>query len=487
MNQQDPFAGLAPQAIWKHFSAFTRIPRPSGKEQAMAEYVRKWAQQNQYKVLQDGVGNLVVQVPASPGREKAPVVIIQGHLDMVCERNADSPYDAEQGKIHVVRDGDWLKAEGTTLGADNGIGVAAGMAVADDRQLKHGPLELLLTIDEETGMTGAQGLDGSNLRGRVMLNLDSEEDHIVYVGCAGGGDVKFNFEAPRRAAPASCAAFTVAVKGLQGGHSGLDINYNRLNAIHALCRALQEGGKAGELFLSSISGGSKRNAIPREARATVLVAGSAAQGFKSGVEAAAKALAHQYSGLEDGLDIRVEGAGGASDAFDAAESRRLLDLLRALPTGVIAMSQDIPGLVETSTNLGVVSTTGGAVEIFCLARSSVGPALQDLLDAHFAIGRLAGVTTDFLGGYPGWKPNMSSAALAVVVDAYKKLNGAKPEITAIHAGLECGLIGERVPGMDMVSFGPHLVGVHAPGERVNVPSTQKFWALLGTVLDDLSA
>ncbi len=487
MSQQDPFAGLAPQALWKHFAAFTRIARPSGKEQAIAEYVREWARANRYTVLHDSVGNLVVQVPASPGREKAPVVVVQGHLDMVCERNADSPYDAEQGQIHVVRDGDWLKAEGTTLGADNGVGVAAGMAVAEDREIQHGPLDLLMTIDEETGMTGAQGLDGANLRGRLLLNLDSEEDHIVYVGCAGGGDIKFTFEAPRRLAPAGAATFAVSVKGLQGGHSGLDINRNRLNAIHALCRVLQEGGKATELFLSSISGGSKRNAIPREARATALVPGGAAQGFQAGVEAARKALAQQYAGLEDGLEVLVEAAGGASDAFGAADSRRLLDLLRALPTGVIAMSQDIPGLVETSTNLGVVSTAGDKVEVFCLARSSVGPALQDLLDTHFACGRLAGVTTDYLGGYPGWKPDMKSKALAAVIAAYKKLHGADPEVTAIHAGLECGLIGERAPGMDMVSFGPHLVGVHAPGERVSVPSTQKFWKLLGKVLDDLSA
>jgi dipeptidase D len=448
--------------------------------------VRDWARSKGFEVVADGVGNLVVRVPATKGREKAPVVVIQGHLDMVCERNADSAHDAERGDINVVRDGDWLRAEGTTLGADNGIGVASGMAAAEDPAVKHGPLELLCTIDEETGMTGAQGLDGKLLRGRLMLNLDSEEDDVLFVGCAGGGDVKITFGAARRAAPADHDAFVVSVKGLQGGHSGLDINRNRMNALRALARVIQDGAKKAPVMISSVAGGSKRNAIPREARATVLVPAGGVAAFKSGVEASAKALAQQFKGLDDGLQVGVESAGGASDVFDAADSHRLLDLLRAIPTGVITMSQDIPGLVESSTNLGVATTAGDKVEILCLCRSSNMPALADVLDAHFALARLAGTQMDYLGGYPGWKPDLSSKALAATKAAYTRLFGAEPGITAIHAGLECGLIGERAPGMDMVSFGPHLVGVHAPGEKVSIPSTQKFWKLLSAVLDDLS-
>lgn len=480
---QDPFAGLQPAALWKHFAAFTKIARPSGQEQKMAEYVRGWAAEHGFKVATDAVGNMCVHVPGSPGRENAPAVIIQGHLDMVCERNADSPYDPEKGSIHVVRDGDWIRSEGTTLGADNGIGVAAGMAAAEDRSLAHGPLDLLMTIDEETGMTGAQGLDPAILRGRTMLNLDSEDDNVLFVGCAGGGDLKVTFEAARAAAPAGFSALLVSVKGLQGGHSGIDIHRNRMNAIHALVRLVQEGAKGEPVLLASIAGGSKRNAIPREASATIFVRD--ADSFRRNVDAEKAALLYQYKGLDDGLHVGIEAA-SASDAWSEADSRRLLDLLRAIPSGVTAMSMDIEGLVETSTNLGVIKTTGRTVEVFLLSRSSVGPALADLLEAQKSLCRLAGVKCEYLGGYPGWKPDMQSKSLAVTKAAYARLFGSEPGITAIHAGLECGLIGERAPGMDMVSFGPLLVGVHAPGERVSIASVEKFWKLLGAVLDDLS-
>ncbi len=484
MSSHDVFDGLEPRALWQHFSQFTKIARPSGKEQEIADYCRRWAEGRGYTVKQDAVGNLCVQVPATKGRENAPVVVLQGHLDMVCERNADSPYDPEQGRIHVVRDGDWLRSEGTTLGADNAMGVCSGMAIAES-DLPHGPLDLLMTIDEETGMTGAQGLDPALLRGRIMLNLDSEEDHILFVGCAGGGDLRLTFAAARTAAPAGHAALTVTVKGLQGGHSGLDINRNRMNALHALVRlVLDAAGDAAPLVVG-LQGGSKRNAIPREASLTLLLPNAAVASFRTRLDEGKAALLYQFKGLDDGLEVHVADAAPAR-AFGADDSRRLLDLVRAIPTGVIAMSQDIPGLVETSTNLGVITTSGDEVVLLCLCRSSVMPALHDLLEAHKGLARLAGVKVEYLGGYPGWKPDLSSRALAVTKQAYKRLHGEEPGVTAIHAGLECGLIGERVPGMDMVSFGPVLVGVHAPGERVSISSTQKFWKLLGAVLDDLS-
>lgn len=484
MSQQDPFAGIEPRALWQHFAEFTKIPRPSGKEEQISQYVRSWAKGRGFEVLEDGVHNLVVRVPASPGRENAPVVVLQGHLDMVCERNADSPYDPEKGNIHVVRDGEFLRSEGTTLGADNAMGVCAGMSIAEDGTLQHGPLELLMTVDEETGMTGAQNLDGGMLRGRIMLNLDSEDDTMLFVGCAGGGDLRLTFEGRRAPVPAGHEVLKVTVKGVQGGHSGIDINRNRLNAIHTLARVLSDGAPA--LLVASIDGGSKRNAIPREASAVVAVPHGEAGALRRAIEASRDALLFQYKGLDDGLVLVIE-AGDAPDAFDAADSRRLLDVLRAIPTGVIGMSQDIAGLVETSTNLGVATTKGNAVEILTLSRSSVMPALNDVLEQIKALARLAGVKVEYLGGYPGWKPNMESKALAATRAAYQRLFGADPEITAIHAGLECGLIGERVPGMDMVSFGPLLIGVHAPGERVSIPSTQKFYKLLTTVLADLSA
>lgn len=484
MSQTDPFAGIEPRALWSHFSAFTKIARPSGQEAAIAAHVRDWAASRNLEAVVDAVGNVIVRVPATKGREKAPTVILQGHLDMVCERNASSPHDPERGDIHVVRDGDFLRADGTTLGADNGIGVAAGMAVADDPTVVHGPLELVMTIDEETGMTGAQGLDGSLLKGRIMLNLDSEEDTALFVGCAGGGDLRFQFEGTR--AKVEGTALAVKVEGLQGGHSGIDINNNRANAIHTIVRLVQEGAKVSPVCLASIAGGSKRNAIPREAHAVVVVPADKEAAFRAALKTLVEDLRFQFKGLDDGLDVKVEAA-SASDAFGVADSARLLDFLRAMPSGVVAMSKDLAGLVESSTNLGVVSTKGNEVEILTLARSSVMPALRDMLDAQTGLARLAGIKSEYLGGYPGWKPNMESKVLDVTRKAYARLFGHEAGITAIHAGLECGLIGERIHGMDMVSFGPLLVGVHAPNEKVSIPSAQKFWKLLGAVLDDLSA
>jgi dipeptidase D len=484
-----PFAGLEPALLWQHFAAFTRIPRPSGQEQAISDHVTSWAEKAGYEVRRDGSGNLCVVVPASPGREQAPVVVIQGHLDMVCERNSDSPYDAEKDPLHVVREGDWLTAEGTTLGSDNGIGVAAGMAVADDESVPHGPLELLMTLDEETGMTGAMTLDPELVRGRIMLNLDSEEDGVLFVGCAGGTDTRTVFTPEREAPPAGTKPFVVSVSGLKGGHSGLDIAKNHQNAIHALARVLEGAGARAPFRLSSFDGGSKRNAIPREARAVVFLAPDAEAGFREGAEQVRATLVEQFQGVDDGLVVKVEPADGAAPdaAFTAASGERLLALLRALPSGVLAMSQDIEGLVETSTNLGVAtSQDDGRVELISCTRSSVAPALRGALDQLQSVARLAGAGATEHGAYPGWKPNMASTALAKTKQAYVRLFGNEPEVTAIHAGLECGLIGERMPGMDMISFGPDIRGAHSPDERVHIPSVARFWQLLGAVLDDLS-
>jgi dipeptidase D len=483
----DPFSGLEPALLWKHFAAMTRIPRPSGSEGPIADWVAAWARERGFELERGPEGNLAVHVPASEGREGAPTVVLQGHLDMVCERDSDSPYDAESGPVHVVCEGEWLRAEGTTLGADNGVGVAAAMAAAEDDSVKHGPLDLLMTVDEETGLTGAMKLDPSMLRGRIMLNLDSEEDGMVFVGCAGGCDTRTRLSLPRSPAGNGDACLEVSVSGLRGGHSGLDIDKNRINAIHALVRLLQAGAGEGRLRVAAISGGSKRNAIPREARAIVLVPAADRETFAARVEEARAALAEQHAGLDDGLSIGVETTEMPAEAFDAPGSSRLLSLIRAIPSGVLAMSQDIQGLVETSTNLGVVSTEGGTVETVSCTRSSVAPALRNALEGLRSLGSLAGAEVSEHGGYPGWKPDMSSRALTVTRSAHESLFGKEPEVTAIHAGLECGLIGERIPGMDMVSFGPEIRGAHAPGEKVHLPSVERFWRLLGRVLDDLSS
>lgn len=481
------FDGLHPEILWKHFEVFTKTPRPSGKEEAIAAYCEGWARERGYQVDKDSVGNLVVRVPASPGREKADTVIIQGHLDMVCERNSDSPYDAEKDPLHVVLDGEWLTAEGTTLGADNAIGVCAGMAAAEDESVQHGPLELLMTLDEETGMTGAMELDGSLLKGRTMLNLDSEDDGVLFVGCAGGCDTRFRMTYEKAPAPAGHKALRVALTGLKGGHSGLDIVRNHMNAIHALARVLQTG--AGEIphALARFDGGSKRNAIPREAFATVYVEAANESRFREGLEEAAEALRRQWVGNDDGLTVTVTDDDDApAEVFASGEGMRLIRFLRGLPSGVIAMSQDIEGLVETSTNLGVVTTTSDAVEVISCTRSSVAEALRGALDQLQAVAALAGVEANEHGGYPGWKPNMQSRALQVTREASKRLTGQDPEVTAIHAGLECGLLGERVPGLDMISFGPDIRGAHSPDERIHVGSVGNFWKLLVMVLDDLS-
>jgi len=477
-----PFEGLQPSYLWKHFEALTQLRRPSGEEEEAVKYVSQWAKKHSFEILHDQAGNLVVKVPASEGCENAATVVLQGHLDMVCERNSDSPYDAREGRLHVVREGDWITADGTTLGADNGIGVAAGLAAAEDPQVKHPPLELLLTIDEETGMTGARGLSVENLKGRLMLNLDSEDDGLLFVGCSGGMDTRYRMDLHRKDAPAGHRFVRLALSGLKGGHSGLDINQNRMNAVAVLARILDDAEAQVDWLLAEFEGGKMRNAIPREASALIAIASADEKAFADSVEKTTGELKRQFAGLDDGLTVDVVGEGAAHPVLDKEEGQRLVRFLRALPSGVIAMSQDIEGLVETSTNLGVVHTEAGFVEAVSCSRSSVGEALRMVVGQLNAIAALAEVEAEEQGGYPGWKPNLDSKALHVVKESYEELFGQAPKVTAIHAGLECGLIGERVPGMDMVSFGPTIRGAHSPDEQLDIPSSQKFYRLLVAVL-----
>jgi dipeptidase D len=472
-----PFEGLRPARVFHHFEAFTRRRRPSGEEDEAAAYVERWAGEMGYPVEVDAVGNRIVRVPATAGREATASVVLQGHLDMVCERNGDSPYDAAEGRLHVVREGDWIHAVGTTLGADDGIGVACAMAAAEE--LEHGPLELLFTIDEETGLTGAQQLDAERIRSRILLNLDSEEDSVLYVGCAGGMDTKLSLPVERVAAGRDAVVRRLAIKGLRGGHSGGDIHLDRLNAIQALVRLLQ---RAGDVRLVSIEGGSKRNAIPREAQAVVSLAPGDVGAFAAGIDRGLAELQQGWGGREPHLAVDIEAADDDRAPITLESTRRALAMLRGLPSGVIAMSQDIEGLVETSTNLGVVSTEADAVRVILCSRSSVPAAMRGVLDTIAAVATLAGAHVDEHGGYPGWRPDLDSKVLATTKAAYEKLFGGTPQVTAIHAGLECGLLGERVPGLDMVSFGPTILGAHSPDERVSIASVQKVYRLLEEVL-----
>jgi dipeptidase D len=468
-------SNLEPKTLWGHFEQLLKVPRPSQHEEKVIAHLKKWAEAHKYPFEMDAVGNLVVRVPATKGHEKAKPVILQGHVDMVAEKDKATEFDFLKDAIVAKVDGDWVVAEHTTLGADNGIGVVTAMASADDPAVVHGPLELLFTIDEETALTGASGLDGKLLKGRTLLNLDSEEDGTLFVGCAGGCNTETTFPLERAALPKGYATVRIEVGGLKGGHSGLLIHENRGNSIKVLARVLKTLEAHG-VVLGSIEGGNKHNAIPREASAIVGIPTNAV-GAAQDLAAAVVRMELTERGTIDGeLKITVAAVKEAAKAVASpACTRRLVDLLLGLPNGVITMSRDIPGLVETSTNLGVIHTEGDKVRIIDCSRSSVAPALRGLLDQIGALVRLAGGGAEEVGGYPGWQPDMKSPLLKAARESFHKLRGKDPKVTAIHAGLECGILGEKLGGADMISYGPELYGVHAPGEKVKISTVVSYW------------
>lgn len=478
-----PLANLEPKFLWTHFDQLRQIPRPSRKEERVRAHVEKWATEHGYEVRKDAIGNICVVVPPSAGHEKARVVTLQGHLDMVAEKDAATVFDFDNDPIPVCIQGDWLVAEHTTLGADNGIGVAASMAAADDPDVVHGPLELLFTIDEETALTGASHLDGSIVKGRMLLNLDSEEDGTLFVGCAGGTTSEISFDLARAKVPEGYTALAIEVSGLKGGHSGLAIHENRGNSLKLLARVLGAWLEEGDLRLDHFEGGNKHNAIPREAKATVVVRSAFVAQAKELAEAVRKSALTEIATIDPGLELKVSDAAMPYAPATADCSARLVRMLVAMPHGVVTMSRDIAGLTETSTNLAVAHTTSESVEIISSSRSSVAPALRFTLDSIAALVNLAGGTVNEVGAYPGWQPNMASPLLKTCRSVYRDLRSQDAKVTAIHAGLECGLIGEKLGvDADMISFGPHLEGVHAPGEKVNIPSVGRFWEYFKAVL-----
>ncbi len=481
-----PLASLKPSLLWKHFDALRCIPRPSCHEEAVMAHLRSWAESHGLKHRSDAVGNVIVYVPGTKGREKAPAVILQGHVDMVAEKDKSTDFDFMKDAIEVVVDGDWVIAPKTTLGADNGIGVAAAQAVADDPAVAHGPLELLFTVDEESALTGATNLDGSLLAGRILLNLDSEEDGTLFVGCAGGCTTDLVFELSPSATPKGWTELEINVSGLKGGHSGLAIHENRGNAIKILAELLAHLLAQGPARLVRIEGGNKHNAIPREASAAVAVPAAAA--VKELAAAVARDTLQEIGGIDPDLRIEVRAVEGNHASAAEATTTRLVRLLQALPHGGLVMSRDLPGLVETSTNVAVAATADGRAEIITSSRSSVAPALRKVLDQIRAIGELGGAKVSERNGYPGWQPNMASPLLTLCRSTWKELHGTDARVTAVHAGLECGIINERLGGgADMISFGPWLEGVHAPGEKVNWKTVQRFYAFLSAVLERLSS
>lgn len=469
---------LKPELLWKHFEALTQIPRPSRKEEKVAKYVLDFAKQQNLEYSKDNFGNIVIRKPATPGYEKLTPVVLQGHLDMVPEKNSDVQHNFEKDPIQIYIDGDWVKAKGTTLGSDNGIGVAAALAVLESKDINHGPIEALFTLDEETGLNGAQALQPGFVHADILMNLDSEEDGALYIGCAGGQNTFVKFKCNQNDVPANTVALEIKVLGLKGGHSGLDIIQGRGNAIKILVRLLHELNYKFGVRLVSINGGSKHNAIPRESFAVIRVPKKIATEVLLYVENYNQIVKNELATVEPNLNVSADLTKSKNNVLDKTSVKNIIDSLYAVPNGVIKMSADIEGLVETSTNLAVVTTKGKLIEIILSQRSSVESEKHDISNSIAALFKLAKAEVKQGDGYPGWKPDIHSPVLSVMKNNFKNKYGKEPEVKAIHAGLECGIIKERYPEMDMISFGPTIMGAHSPDEKVQISTVEKFWDLL---------
>ncbi len=475
-----------PQALWRHFDQILTIPRASKDEGKMRDYVVGVAQRSGLEHQADDAGNVVVRKPGTAGNENAPVTILQGHMDMVQEKNSDVDFDFSSDAIVPRRDGEYLNATGTTLGSDNGIGLAAMLALMDGDGVAHGPLELLFTIDEETGLTGAARLDASLLQGRRLINMDSEDEGVLCVGCAGGSDTTVTLALTTAPAPAGTTALDLKLHGLKGGHSGIDIFLQRGNAIQLLARAIHAVSRDHAVRLAAFAGGTAHNAIPREAFATLIVETADNAAVEATLTAQVAAIQSELRTVEPTIDFSVSAADTPAECWDEASSMTMLRLLTALPHGIAAMSYDIPGLVETSTNLATAQAADDALAITMSTRSSAASALEALRGKIRATAELAGAVADEHEGYPGWEPDMGSELLRVVKALHERELGVDPKVEAVHAGLECGLIGEMIPGMDMISFGPQIEFPHSPDERVKIDSVGRFWKLLTATLGELA-
>ncbi len=474
---------LEPRLVWEQFDAITRIPRPSKKEEKIRAYLIDWAKKHALAYQCDEIGNIVIRKPATSGFEDRPTVILQSHMDMVCEKNSDVEFDFDNEPIRVKIDGGWVKAEGTTLGADCGIGMAAALAVLIDPDMQHGPLEALFTVDEETGLTGAFELGEGMLTGKYLLNLDSEDEGEIFIGCAGGIDTIATFHYTMEPAPKNYAFFRVDVSDLLGGHSGDDIDKGRANSNKTIARLLWDGMQSFELKLSYFSGGNLRNAIPREAYAIFGVPERYKNEFVKRYNLFAADLEQEFRFCEPNFRITLNEMPQVDEVLDAQTQFGLIYSLVGVPNGVIAMSFAVSGLVETSTNLASVKfVDGNRIVVTSSQRSSVESAKTYVMQMVESVFALAGADVAHTDGYPGWTPDPQSKLLEMTVDSYKQLFGMDPKVRAIHAGLECGLFLEKYPELEMVSFGPTLRGVHSPDERLEIATVPKFWDLLKEVL-----
>ncbi len=477
-----------PRNVWKYFEEITKIPRPSKHEEKILQYLKDFASERNLEMREDSTGNIVVIRPGSNGGENAPTIVIQSHVDMVCEKNRDSNHDFMKDPLKLYTDGDWLKAEGTTLGADNGIGVAAALSLLDTPQdSKLPPLECLFTVDEETGLTGAFALNGEIIKGRTMLNLDTEDWGEICIGCAGGGDSSIDLSVDYRNAPSDFLSFQLSIEGLMGGHSGVEIHEERGNAIVFLASILDALQNSTDCRVVSMQGGDKHNAIPREAFATVLISPEAMADAQIIVSKREQGLNKEFGSKEKNLKISFAGLDDSPEKTLTEESQTaLVGLLRTIPHGVLKYSHDVEGLVETSNNLAAVRCDGGNYIIISSTRSSISDALESQRERIAIMSKVYGAKVEQDEAYPGWAPNLDSSILEITTKIYSEMLGGEPNVCAIHAGLECGVIGEKVNGMDMISFGPTIKGPHSPDERVDIPSVKKFWDLLLRILEELA-
>jgi len=476
---------LSPIEIWKNFYSLTQIPRPSKKEAEVIAFMKKFGEDLGLETLVDEVGNVIIKKPATPGMESRKTVVLQGHLDMVPQKNSDKDFDFEKDPIQCLIDGEWVTADGTTLGADNGIGVAAAMAVLESKSLKHGPVEALFTIDEETGMTGAFGLKPGLLDGDILINMDSEDEGEMYVGCAGGIDVNAEKTYKEENSPSGMKAYRIEARGLKGGHSGMDIPLGRANANKIMFRFLMQAEADFGIRVAEAGGGDLRNAIPRESYSVVLVPESEVGKFESFVSNYNQIYKSEFAETEPDLSFTASSADLPSKVAASDEQYKMIRSVFATPHGVERMSSSMPGLVETSNNLAVVEWKEGKFTVRCLTRSSVDTAKEATAWRIAAIYHLINAEVSLEGAYPGWKPNMDSPVLKTSLDVYNKHFGKVPEIKAIHAGLECGLLGGVYPNLDMISFGPTIRFPHSPDEKVNIETVQKFWDFLVALLEEI--
>jgi dipeptidase D len=478
----DVLRDLQPERLWELFGNIAKIPHGSLNEKALAGALRLMAEDAGLTVQEDTSGNLCIAVPASPGYEKAPIVVLQGHLDMVCEKNKDVDFDFTKDAIRLVRDGDWIRADGTTLGADNGIGIAAALAVAFTNEAVHGPLEILLTVNEETGLTGALNLSPSLLKGRILLNLDSERTGGVCIGCAGGGGVTTFLPVNLVEPPRDSVGLEVKLAGLQGGHSGINIHENRGNAVKLTARTVIALGSLG-ITLAEFHSGDKLNAIPREGFATCVLPRKAFPRVQE-IIARQNDLFRTEFPNEPALQISVTQTHSPPTVLSTASSTTALTMLMAFPHGVLAMNRELDNLVETSNNLSSAHMKGNVFVVHNTPRSSLPQALQTTIDQIVAVANLAGGTNQIEESYPGWQPNPHSKILKLFEETYHEIFGNQPRRAATHAGLECGVIGDTYEGMDMISFGPTIVNAHSPDEAVSISSVQDFWKLLMGLLEN---